>query len=137
MLRTVCEAAMGLQVATQVLEVGLNQLVSGCHAAVNCLQVVGGYLAYVGYFCFAAGISLACGVEASATLIALMTTTHACCQTAGGYVEVQSNSPLVCTTSTEHLSLDSPSSCKVCFCIVSFEGCAAEAAPHRSAMRWW
>lgn len=47
-------------------------------------------------------------------------------------MEVQSNSPLVCTTSTEYLSLDSPSSCKVCFCIVSSESCTAEAAPQRS-----
>ncbi len=29
-------------------------------------QVVGGYLGYVGYFCIAAGISLACGVEVRA-----------------------------------------------------------------------
>ena len=38
------------------------------HAVELPTQVVGGYLAYVGYFCFAAGISLACGVEARATL---------------------------------------------------------------------
>ncbi len=32
-----------------------------------CLQV-GGYLGYVGYFCFAAGVSLACHVQVRTTL---------------------------------------------------------------------